>query len=238
MSQQEGSGKVDKEGSQTAFEKADNLFDQGLHDEAIELYREAIELDPGNIPARHDLAHSYYCLGKDKEAVEIHRETLKIAPQNFHVLRSLGRSLVKLSGKQGGDDFFDTIEEAIETFHKLVELHPASPDSYVALGSGLLEINAPKNYGLERAHYNRAMEAKEACLNAIELGTKDPVAYLNAAACILDWGNNPQKAKELAMDGLSLAKGNKSNSQIELALQVINIADERLSHSIPTVKMH
>jgi tetratricopeptide (TPR) repeat protein len=90
----------------------------GRTDQAEDLFRKAIRLEPDNVPAYLDLAELYYKGKRFGDAEKVCREGLEVAPGNARLHGNLGLLLIKKGDRQAG-----TAE-----VRKALELDPASPE--------------------------------------------------------------------------------------------------------------
>jgi len=114
---------------------------QGLTEEAAELYRKSLELDPASPSAHYNLG-GHLLRGGDYAAAERHfRAALEVKP-NAQTHVGLGLVL----WKQGHPD------EAISSLHAAIEIDPEHPAAYDELGTILVEQGrieeAESNYRL------------------------------------------------------------------------------------------
>src|SRR5947207_13279393 len=62
------------------YDAAVDLFGEGLPEEAVARYREALALDPGYVDAWHGLAMAYNELGRHPEATEAGKKLCQLTP--------------------------------------------------------------------------------------------------------------------------------------------------------------
>ncbi|MGH9203720.1 MAG: tetratricopeptide repeat protein, partial [Vicinamibacterales bacterium] len=65
------------------------LYTEGRVSEAMEHYRRASELDPGNPDAHHHMATALRSLGRLLEATAHYRQVLRLDPDREHVKKEL-----------------------------------------------------------------------------------------------------------------------------------------------------
>ncbi len=92
----------------------DSLLAAGRPAEAIELYREILSQDPGQIDALERLAHALLLAGRPAEAVDVCDEALAMTPENVALREHLARSRTALG----------RAEEAVAAWAAVLELAP------------------------------------------------------------------------------------------------------------------
>ena len=114
--------------------------DQGLFDEAVEAYEQAIEMAPEKTFIWGHLGNLYTRLGQYPDAVEAYLNTLENNPVDSVVWNSLGNAYVKVG----------QIDEAIDAYRKALELNDRYVDPWMSLGSLFkrqnLSLDATKAY--------------------------------------------------------------------------------------------
>lgn len=101
---------------------------QGMVEEANELYRKSLELDPGSASAHYNLAGSLARRGEFAAAERHFRAALEERP-NAQTFTGLGIVL----GQQG------RVDEAVASLRRAIEEDPRQPTAYDRLGTILLE---------------------------------------------------------------------------------------------------
>lgn len=94
-------------------------FDQGQHQQAVEWYGKALEIDPRNPNVRTDRGTSLWNLNRPDEAIAEFQKSLQVAPDHQQTLYNMG--VVYLHGK-------NNTAEAKKFWQKLLELHPNYPN--------------------------------------------------------------------------------------------------------------
>lgn len=79
--------------AQATMAVADELYDHGDHDKAIEQWREAIHLDPGLAKAHHSLGMALRGKNQLADAIPALRETVRLDPRNAVAFADLGDTL-------------------------------------------------------------------------------------------------------------------------------------------------
>jgi tetratricopeptide (TPR) repeat protein len=123
----------------SAYARAQELNYKGRQQEALELYKQAVELDPGLGRAHAGMGAAYHALGLHDEAEASYREALK------HLDRMTEREKYRtLGGYYLG--VARNFEKAIENYETLVELYPADNT-----GHGMLALASLHVRDLDRA---------------------------------------------------------------------------------------
>lgn len=135
---------------------ADAFSSLGQHDEAVPIYRYALEIKPNFAEAHHGLGLALKKLGQIDNAVMCYRRALEIKPDFTEAKGNLGISL-RLLGQ---------LDEAESIYRHLLKLHPESAQTHLVLGNTLCDLDKqeqaaieyqkaldldPENYGLEAA---------------------------------------------------------------------------------------
>lgn len=98
----------------------------GNHNEAIRSFKDALEIDPGNVDVYRNLARTYQSIGMPSLAEETFKQAIRLNPDLWHGYNSLGRFYLR----QG------RYEEAIQQYRKVTELIPDNWLGYANLGIG------------------------------------------------------------------------------------------------------
>jgi tetratricopeptide (TPR) repeat protein len=98
---------------------ADFLYDHRQYNRAIEWYKRALELDPGNVNARTDLGTAYFYMGRPQDALREYDKSLEIDPQ--HESTILNAIVVNLEGTHD----LAAAQKAWDRLYKLNPNHPA-----------------------------------------------------------------------------------------------------------------
>ncbi|HAT13269.1 MAG TPA: hypothetical protein DCS91_06605 [Microcoleaceae bacterium UBA11344] len=99
------------------FEEANKLRQEGLLQEAIAYYKNALEQNPDFYASYHNLGETLAKLGRWDEAVYAYQQALELNPNSISSCQNLGESLAKLG----------RWDEAITCYQKNVDL---APDDY------------------------------------------------------------------------------------------------------------
>jgi protein O-mannosyl-transferase len=199
------------------------LFQKGRVDEAIDHFRQTLQVDPNYKDAHYNLANALLQKGNVDEAIVQYREALQLKPDHAQALINLGNALRQTgqadeaiiqyqkalqadpdnvaAGNNLGIVLFQKgrTDEALTQFQKVLQINPNNADARVTLGSALLQIGKTDEAINE---YQRALQIKPA---------------------------NPEVQNDLAWllatcPEASLRNGNKA---IELAQQANNITGRK-----------
>ena len=157
--------------------RAEALRLQQRHDEAIALYREALEMDSRYAPALAGMGIAFFELEQYEEAIESMEEALIVAPElpeasSLH--RLTGRALQELG----------RLEEAAERFARTLELDPRNTEALDRLA--FLRFNAG-NYD-EAIGYYRAL---------LDVDPADATAHSNLGVALLNLERYEEAARSL-----------------------------------------
>jgi tetratricopeptide (TPR) repeat protein len=97
---------------------------------AVEVMRQALELEPTRLEGRLNLGAALFLTGQHEEAIGHFRYVLAFDPQSTMALLNLAASL----------DALGRLEESVETLQLLVERRPAWRDAHYNLGVGLYKL--------------------------------------------------------------------------------------------------
>ena len=98
-------------------------------DQAIEMFKKAISLNPKYAEAYNNMGISLQYKGKVKEAIEAYEKALYIKPDYADASCNMGIALAN----QGN------LEEAIMSFNKAISFKPNEAEAYVNIGNALRE---------------------------------------------------------------------------------------------------
>jgi HD-GYP domain-containing protein (c-di-GMP phosphodiesterase class II) len=174
-----------------------------MMDQAVEMYRKTLEMDPYFKDACLTLGTLYKKLGKLEQAAECMKKTLELDPNEADALYQIG--LIHLQQ--------ENYEEAINSFNKAVMIMPENSTAHYSLGLSYFNVNKiqeaiheyeiavslnPRDVQMRNALgisyvLNEDYEKGKECFNAIlELNARDPIAHYNLANISfreLDFGN-------------------------------------------------
>jgi general secretion pathway protein A len=110
-----------------SYNRALALYREGLLDEAVEAYREALRINPGNASAHYNLGLALYHKGLLDEAIQAYRQALRINPENVNAHTNLGIALYRKG----------LLDEAIEAYHEALRINPQDALTHLNLGIAL-----------------------------------------------------------------------------------------------------
>lgn len=96
------------------MDKGSNYFDKGKYNEAINVYKKALDLEPDNVDAFIKIGLSYRHLEEYDRAIDYYDRVLDIEPDNKTAINNIGYTL-ECKGQ---------IEDAIEMYKKSLEFDP------------------------------------------------------------------------------------------------------------------
>ncbi|HEY2382587.1 MAG TPA: tetratricopeptide repeat protein [Terriglobia bacterium] len=95
-------------------------FDQKQYDDAISLYKKALEIRPDALNVQTDMGTAMFYLSRYDDAIAVFQNVLKTDPKNAQALFNLGVAM--LHGKNDP-------KRALEYWEKLVETNPDHPQA-------------------------------------------------------------------------------------------------------------
>lgn len=96
------------------IDKGSNYFDKGKFNEAINVYKKALDLEPKNVDVLIKIGLSYRHLEEYETAIDYYDKVLEIEPDNKTALNNIGY-VMEVRGE---------IEDAIEMYKKSLEIDP------------------------------------------------------------------------------------------------------------------
>ena len=168
------------------MEQAMQLEGDGKNDEAVELWKKAVLLDPEDARAHNGLGLSLYIQGKSSESFVQLREALRINPQFVEVHLNLGKFLLQQGHAQ---EALPELQRAVQLRPRFAAAERALGETYTALGDQAEAL----------AHWLKALDLEPNDLSA-----------LSAAAWLLATAHEPSlrnggEAVELAEKANSIA---------------------------------
>lgn len=112
------------------FLKGNKLYEQQQYEEAVEAYKEALQISPSEWGYYFNLALAYKKLGRKQEATESFQKAVELNPESYSSNKELGEALAK-----DGD-----YEEAKKYYLKATEISPDDPDAFYNLGVCLTNL--------------------------------------------------------------------------------------------------
>ena len=122
------------------------LYKNGRLEEAIEHYREAIEISPIYMDARVNIAAALMQSGRTDEAEQHYRAAMRLSPGDPLISMNLA---VALMGK-------GRLEEAADLFRQVLERQPDDPPAHGALGVVLARLG---KHDEAIVHFRRSVDA-------------------------------------------------------------------------------
>ncbi len=184
--------------------QATNFLKQGKLQEAENLYKKILKIDPNFIKAYNNLGIVFRQQGNLELAEENYRKAIKLDPNYFQAYGNLG-NIFKMQGKfeqaeknyrqalEINPNFVDAynslgavlqllgrLEEAAESYEKAIRLNPGYMDAYGNLGGVLLMLGR--------------IDQAEACLRAVQNSDKLPGPLYNLANLLKEKGEIKEAA--------------------------------------------
>jgi tetratricopeptide (TPR) repeat protein len=131
------------------FNEGNQLLEEGKLEEAIAIFRRAIEVSPDISWCHQNLGEALAKLGQLEEAIAAFRRAIKLNPDFSWSYHHLGDAL----------DRQQQWEEAVVAFRRAIELNPEHFGSYCGLGQGLVNLGQLDE---AIAAYRRASELEPA----------------------------------------------------------------------------
>jgi len=103
------------------------FYREGLLDDAIEAYREALRINPESASAHYNLGLALYHKGLLDEAIEAYREALRINPESANTRTNLGLALYRKG----------LLDDAIEAYREALRINPQDALAQLNLGIAL-----------------------------------------------------------------------------------------------------
>lgn len=140
------------------------LLNNGRVSEAEQLYRRAIGLDPGFMPAHYNLGNALRTQGRFEEALAAYESALKLAPDDYEICMNMGATLIDLG----------RAADALQAFSHANELMPGAAEPLVNMGvaygqlgqleksmaSGNRSHQTQYDLNVEAEYYNKALLIK------------------------------------------------------------------------------
>lgn len=186
---------------QAFFSEGRRLAGEDKHNEAIEQFQKALQLDPQQASIIGHIAESYRKLGKLNEALEFYNKAIAINPKEAVLYTNLGVVLGSL-GKSA---------ESQEAFKKAAALNPA--------GSAQIQFNL----GITLANSGRMEEAAAAFRQAIAVDTEFAEAYYQLGMCL---SGKPETMDEAVKHFRKYLEIGQKPDEIEIAKAMIAALDK------------
>ncbi|MBI2057980.1 MAG: tetratricopeptide repeat protein [Candidatus Yanofskybacteria bacterium] len=173
------------------------LFDLGRYEEATEVYRWAIAVDPEYVYAYNNLGSALFLLGRYEEATEVYQQGIAVDSEFAQSYDGLGSALLRLGRNI----------EAIETFRKALAIDPEFDNVYNGLGNAFLNLN-------------RYKEAIDEYRKALIINSKFAYPYFGLGFALHSLGHK-REAIEAYQKFIDLADKQKDEYWIKEAKRVI-----------------
>ena len=188
----------------------------GRANDAVRMYRAAVELDSNNKFAQYGLGIALAATGKRDEALKALEKASELTPQDPAALRAIGRMYLE-SGE---------LDKALAAFDRGLKRQPQFMPVMLDRGELLARMNrtddaiaqmsaaeklapdsAEVQFRLADVYQSakRYPEAERAYLKAISLAPKNPLAYNNLAWMMVVSNGDAKKAVELASKAVELS---------------------------------
>lgn len=148
----------------------------GRHEEAVEAYRRALQIDPSQRQAQSNLGTSLSRLGRFDEAADEYRKALRLAHDSRDVLYGLARALEQ-SGR---------LDEARAAYREILDRQPADLPAQFGLALCLQKQGA-------------TVEALEAYRRALAIDSRHADSRCNLALALLALGQETEAVSELRL---------------------------------------
>jgi len=196
------------------------LTNLGKHEDALEVFNQAIEINPKNDYALSSKGIALVNLGKHEEALEVINQAIEINPRDDIARLNKGAVLINL-GKH---------EEALEVFNRALEINPKNDYTLLNKGVGLTNLGKHE-------------EALEVFNQAIKINPKNDIALLNKGAVLINLGKyeealealnmvleiNPKYRAALRNKAAVLLKLEKYKEGVEVAKETLDVATKEQS---------
>jgi tetratricopeptide (TPR) repeat protein len=167
------------------FSKARLLDEQGQSNQAIEEYKKALEIDPGNSLIYSEIAESYLRNRRVRDAVDAAQKAIQLDANNIEAHKLLSTVYVQVLGNANQQPISqETIDNAIHEFEEIVRLDPTESQAYLMLGRLYQIKNEPQ----------KAAEIYDKFLG-LEPGSEEGISAL--ARLQIDNGNNEEAVRLL-----------------------------------------
>jgi len=112
------------------YSVANALVLRGRTSEAIDQYKQALQIDPDYAEAHHNLGSAFLLMGRTPEAIEHYEQALRIDPAFAGAHNNLGNALVQ-TGRAA---------EAIDHYKEALRITPNSADAHNNLAAALAQM--------------------------------------------------------------------------------------------------
>jgi tetratricopeptide (TPR) repeat protein len=156
------------------------------YEEAIDVFKRMIEIDPTNYRAYYNLGIAYFNLSKIKEAKECYEEAIRIKPDYKHCLYNIG-----LICENEGE-----YQEALNYYEKALEIDPKFPYAYNARNQILGNLEE-----LKRRRRDKKQEKLETLKSLLEISKRIRIDMIQSLLelekdklykILIEWGKHYQ----------------------------------------------
>jgi serine/threonine-protein kinase len=113
------------------FRRGNELIQAGELEKAVDEYKRALEMEPGNVDALTNLGVVYYNLGQLDDAVEQYSKALEVAPDDADIHSNLAAAYVQMN----------QLDKALEQYLTAVEKNAELAEAHFGLGVVYLQLN-------------------------------------------------------------------------------------------------
>jgi tetratricopeptide (TPR) repeat protein len=177
--------KLDPESAGTHYQLGEAMVAQGKPDEAVNYYRQALQVEPDNILFLRKLAGVLKSKGRFEEAIEHYQQALKSKPDSIELKEDLGMIMIK-AGRP---------EEMLRLSREILLMKP----DYIHALNNLAWVLAT-NPG-----FGQAEEALHLASRACELTKHQNVTFLDTLAAAYANTGQFDRAVETAQKAVDLA---------------------------------
>lgn len=188
----------------------------GRANDALRMYRTALDLDPNNRFATYGLGVALAATGKREEAIKTLEKSAQMVTDDPAPLRAIGRIYLE-SGEL--DKALAAFDRGLQRQPKFVAVMLDRADTLSRMnrsGDAIAQMLAAEKLAPESAEVQfrlgdvyqgakRYPEAEKAYLKAISLAPKNPLAYNNLAWMLTVSGGDPKRAVEFATKAVELS---------------------------------
>lgn len=98
-------------------EKGNNFFSQKNYEKALEVYAQALTINPSSVLCLHNMGISYLLLGKYKQSIMKFEEILSLQPLNGYAHFYLGLNYKRLENFARAESYLDSAKEIFKYEH-------------------------------------------------------------------------------------------------------------------------
>jgi tetratricopeptide (TPR) repeat protein len=158
--------------------KAKNLRQQGQNKKAIEMYRQALQLDPENLEILNELGLTHIHIGEQSEAIFAFDLAIDIAPKDYRGYSNKAEAFLTLGAFEEAIDVADAGLELIPDNSELWTKKARAQESLLKIQEAIDAYNAALKYDSGNPEIWKALAL---CLDAQENWSAVARAYRIAA---------------------------------------------------------